>query len=141
MGCNPTYYKAPLVDFENLTIPSTPNYCIVKANQTGKLIIKPPVFSADLNALKYQWIEFLKLQPRLLLLKHEGNKYQYVQRSRIFHFPDLIDLEFVAIDAQHASVKIFSRSIYGYSDFGVNYKRVQTWLAQISQRLDLASRR
>ena len=54
----------------------------------------------------------------------------YVQRSSVLGFPDYISVK--AVPAENGSALIvWSRSRYGYSDLGVNKKRIDAWLAQI----------
>ncbi|MEM7423145.1 MAG: DUF1499 domain-containing protein, partial [Pseudomonadota bacterium] len=54
----------------------------------------------------------------------------YVQRTAVAGFPDYISVKAVETDGGAALI-IWSRSRFGHSDFGVNRKRVQAWLAQI----------
>lgn len=77
----------------------------------------------------------LSQQKRVKLLKSEGNRYQYVQRSFFFRFPDIIDVEFITHDKNQTALRIFSRSVYGHSDFGVNEKRIHTWLQYLKEGL------
>ena len=85
----------------------------------------------SIEQLKQQWKKMLSKQPRVKVIKREGNHFRYVQRSKIFRFPDIIDIEFLEIDTKHSSLNAFSRSVYGYSDLGVNQKRMQQWLVQL----------
>jgi uncharacterized protein (DUF1499 family) len=52
----------------------------------------------------------------------------YVTRSRVFGFPDYTT-------AQQAgdTLKVFGRSRFGDSDFGVNRARIKGWLSQIDR--------
>ncbi len=56
----------------------------------------------------------------------------YVQRSAVFRFPDTVRLQIVALDAESSSLALYSRSNYGYSDLGVNGRRVRDWMAAIA---------
>ena len=53
----------------------------------------------------------------------------YMQRSRVFGFPDYLTVTAVLMDGG-AGLMIFSRARYGRSDFGVNRARVEAWLEQ-----------
>ncbi|MEM9061576.1 MAG: DUF1499 domain-containing protein [Pseudomonadota bacterium] len=61
----------------------------------------------------------------------------YVQRSPTLGFPDVISVEAVDLgtgDAgQRSSFVIYSRSVYGYSDLGVNGARLDRWLKQLAE--------
>ncbi len=58
------------------------------------------------------------------------NQAAYVARSAFWNFPDLIQVAAVA-DGTGSRPVIYSRSLYGRYDFGVNRKRVEAWLAQL----------
>lgn len=51
----------------------------------------------------------------------------YVQRSALFGFPDYVSVRAVPVPGG-ASLAIWSRARYGYSDLGVNKARVERWL-------------
>ena len=54
----------------------------------------------------------------------------YVQRSRLFGFPDYISVR--AVEAPGgAALAVWSRSRFGRGDMGVNRARVEDWLAQL----------
>jgi uncharacterized protein (DUF1499 family) len=65
----------------------------------------------------------------------------YVQRSRVFGFPDYITVKAVATEStgegstvgSGAGLIIWSRARYGRSDFGVNRARVEAWLAALER--------
>ena len=42
------------------------------------------------------------------------------------------------LDAESSSLAIYSRSNYGYGDFGVNERRVRAWLAAIAEGIGQA---
>lgn len=55
----------------------------------------------------------------------------FVQRSAIFRFPDTVRVQVLSRKTGKgaaSSVIVYSRSNYGYSDMGVNKKRVRMWL-------------
>ncbi len=56
----------------------------------------------------------------------------YVRRTAVFGFPDYITVKAVEMDGGSALI-IWSRARYGYSDLGVNKKRIDGWLAQIDK--------
>lgn len=56
----------------------------------------------------------------------------YVQRTAVMGFPDYVTVKAVDVDGG-ASLIIWSRSRYGYSDMGVNQDRIDAWLAQIEK--------
>lgn len=72
-------------------------------------------------------------QPRVKLLRQDDKhwQYQYVQRSKWFRFPDLIDVQFMQIDSKQTTLQAYSRSIYGHYDFGVNCRRLMNWIENL----------
>lgn len=71
----------------------------------------------------------------------DGLRFDLVQRSRIFRFPDLISVEILPLrDSQggagRSTLAIFSRARYGRRDYGVNRQRIERWLAALSARLE-----
>jgi uncharacterized protein (DUF1499 family) len=54
----------------------------------------------------------------------------YVQRSRVFGFPDYVSVRAVEVPGGSALI-VWSRARFGYGDFGVNRARVENWLAAL----------
>jgi uncharacterized protein (DUF1499 family) len=122
------------IDFSTLMRSSTPNdalacpagYCQAKADiVTGTV----PLAAAALSA---KVIETLALEPRTELVARDttGLKLVFVQRSRLFRFPDTINIAIAPVGEDAADLAIYSRSNYGHGDLGVNAERVQDWLAK-----------
>lgn len=133
MGCNQQYKQKPLVDFDTLQLPNSPNYCLACPQCSGKRLIKTPTYAMSAEHLKQYWAQLISQQPRTHSLIDHNLQQRYIQRTAVWHFPDLIDIRFNPIDAQHTQLYIFSRSVYGYYDFGKNCKRVKNWLNTLHQ--------
>ena len=58
----------------------------------------------------------------------------YVARSAVFNFPDLVAVEVLPADGG-AGLVLWSRSVYGRSDLGANRRRLAAWLAALDRRL------
>jgi uncharacterized protein (DUF1499 family) len=55
----------------------------------------------------------------------------FVARSALLNFPDLI-----AVQVQpDSTVVLYSRSVYGYSDLGVNRRRLESWVTALNETL------
>jgi uncharacterized protein (DUF1499 family) len=61
-----------------------------------------------------------------------------VQRSRLLRFPDLITIRFIAIDANRTTLAIYSRSVWGQGDMGVNKARIRGWVGRLNNILNLS---
>jgi hypothetical protein len=54
-----------------------------------------------------------------------------VQESRVMRFPDTIDIAVLPVGGDKSTLAIYSRSLLGYGDFGVNRARIARWLAEL----------
>lgn len=64
----------------------------------------------------------------------------FVQRSALMAYPDVISARVVPLPpaadgAARSGVALYSRSIYGYSDLGVNAARIERWTAALAEAL------
>lgn len=125
------------VDFKHLEPINKPNYYLVCPREYCNL--KPqqysPVMGIDVNALMSRGEQVLDGMSRTQKIAYDAKRkqFQYVQKSLIFRFPDIVTIQYIPIDKQHSTMAILSRSKYGYSDFGVNKKRVQYILKSLTQ--------
>ncbi len=55
----------------------------------------------------------------------------YVERSILLGYPDYITVKISPISNSQAKLAISSRSRFGYSDLGINKKRVRRWVDAI----------
>jgi len=60
---------------------------------------------------------------------------RFLQRTRLMRFPDTIDIAVFAVGADKSTLAIYSRSLVGRRDLGVNRARVDRWLAALDSRL------
>eukprot|EP00041_Stephanoeca_diplocostata_P009269 m.142341 g.142341 ORF g.142341 m.142341 type:complete len:151 (-) comp17675_c0_seq3:357-809(-) len=68
-----------------------------------------------------------KTQQANLNTPGESEQIELCQRSLVFRFPDYITVQAIS-QPGGAALAIYSRSVYGYDDMGVNQKRIQRWL-------------
>jgi uncharacterized protein (DUF1499 family) len=125
------------VDFATLVLPSSPNTCLLTpttAPGVGHLHHDPfPVpVAAAFAAIRAIAAE----QPRTFSLADypERRQAQWVVRSRLMNYPDIVVAE-VAPAGDGAGLWLYSRSLLGHSDFGVNRERVIAWLGAFEDRL------
>jgi len=78
-------------------------------------------------------------QPRTYIAAEYPERLQvhYVVRSALLNFPDLVTVQVNpatgADGPDRGTLVIWSRSVYGRSDFGVNRDRTNAWLAAMRQ--------
>lgn len=72
-------------------------------------------------------------QPRTVLHAAYDDRLQahFVARSALLNFPDLIALQVTP----ESELILWSRSLYGRSDFGVNRTRLTAWIAALDTAL------
>lgn len=82
-------------------------------------------------------------QPRVFQIVIYPDRFQvhYVVRSAVFNFPDVVTAQVRQERPGTSELILYSRSVYGYGDFGVNRKRVETWIGQLETKLHRASER
>jgi len=125
------------VDFATLTLPRSPNACLLTptaAPGAGQLHRDPfPDGPAEVMAAIRATAA---AQPRTFPLADFPDRHQaqWLVRSRLMNFPDIVVAE-VAPIAGGTGLWLYSRSLIGWSDLGVNRARVLAWLAGIEARL------
>ena len=125
-----------MIDFQNLTPPKRPNYCIVAPGRPGERWLAPQQYDVPVDVLQQAWQRMIVKQPRVKVLQSTEQQIVYVQRSRIFRFKDIVVVEFVKLADQQSSIYLYSHSVLGYSDFGVNCQRVKQWLSALENCID-----
>ncbi len=124
----------PPMDFAHLARPATPNTALAApAGFTPAPDIvtrRYDIAPARLYALVRQ---VALAQPRTWLQVAYDDRMQahFVARSLVFNFPDLIAAQI----NPDGTLVLWSRSVYGRSDFGVNRRRLKTWLAALDRAL------
>ncbi len=128
---------AATIDFATLTPPADPNWFLVcPPGLCAATATAGPVFEISAERLRARWREVVAAQPRTeLLAEHpDGWQFDYVQRSARFRFPDIVTVRFIAVAPERSTLAVYSRSVFGASDFGVNRARTEAWLAILSER-------
>ncbi len=127
------------VDFAELRLTDKPNQFLMCP--PGICAADPhadsPAFDVSVEKLRERWRDVLAVQPRIELWAEdaEGLQFDYVQRSLRFRFPDLITVRFISVSLSRTTIAIYSRSVYGKSDFGVNRERIDAWLKTLREGL------
>lgn len=96
-------------------------------------VVKAPEYSISEADLAKVIDKVVMRSPRIskIATDSETGRMEYVQRTLIFRFPDVITFQSIPLTKDSSSVAIHSYSIYGAGDLGVNAKRVKTWLSEI----------
>ena len=60
-----------------------------------------------------------------------GNGARFLQHTHVMRFPDTVDMEAFSVGPNQSTLAIYSRSLIGRKDFGVNRARITRWLAAL----------
>jgi uncharacterized protein (DUF1499 family) len=123
------------VDFEDLKLMDKPNQFLMCPPGICNGHADSPVFDVPVDELRELWRDVVTTQPRVELLAENGQQIDYVQRSERFRFPDIITVRFISVSPSQSTLAVYSRSVYGKSDFGVNRKRIEAWLTNLREGL------
>jgi uncharacterized protein (DUF1499 family) len=135
----------PPMDLAGIERPATPNTALAGPANGGATAATPDVVThrypvpaarlfAAINAVALA-------QPRTFLAARYSDRLQahFVARSAVFNFPDLIAVQVTAdgpdANAGTSTLVLYSRSVYGRSDLGVNRGRLVVWLAALDASL------
>jgi len=108
-----------------------PNLCMAKPDATS------PVYDVPHVVLQQAWLALMAEQPGVVQvgISTDASQYDFIQRSQWVHFPDIITVRLIALPTGQSTLAIYSRSHYGYSDLGVNRKRIERWLKDLDKHL------
>lgn len=95
---------------------------------------RSPEFAVPAERLREVWKEVIGEEPRVVLLAERGERLDYMQRTPLLRFPDLVSVRFEPVSESSSTVVVYSRSIYGVSDLGTNRRRVTDWVEKVQAR-------
>ena len=101
--------------------PDKPN-CVSSQARNVEHSIEPFAFSDSVQDAKRRLRAALATEQRMTVIKDQDTYLHAEARSRVFRFVD--DVEFL-IDPEHKLIHVRSASRSGYSDLGVNRRRVE----------------
>jgi uncharacterized protein (DUF1499 family) len=101
--------------------PDSPN-CVSTQAQDGKHRIEPLRYTGTQDQAKQRIVQVISSMPRARVITDEGNYLHVEFTSLIFRFVD--DVEFF-FDDTNKLIQFRSASRTGYSDLGVNRKRME----------------
>ena len=132
------------VDFAHLPLVPKPNQAIVAPStiviETAKPVAPPiasPVLAQSAEQVRDTLIKLATAEPRTEVLwkSDDGMQVALLQQTALMRYPDFISAQFIQRDDGYSEIALYSRSIYGYDDIGVNGKRVARWLDKLNTEL------
>jgi uncharacterized protein (DUF1499 family) len=133
-----------LVDFQTLERSGKPNDALaVPADWTRPdAELRAPSFDVPSDRLRAAVERVALSEPRTELTRRDeaAGQLEFVQRSKIFRFPDTITVAIYASGSDGSTLALYSRARVGYSDMGVNRARLQRWLDRLRAELTQGGR-
>lgn len=128
-----------MLDLKTLTRPNKPNHHFVapRGFSSAPIDAEPPRFRMAPAALFGRVREIVLRQPRTRLREEAGDRFslEVRQRTLLFRFPDDVTITVLPTDGG-STLAIYSRSLCGRGDLGVNKRRVKHWLDAIGKVAD-----
>jgi uncharacterized protein (DUF1499 family) len=134
----------PPMDTTHIVRPASPNTALAApAGFNPSADIVTPQYKVSADRLFALARDVAASQPRTFqaALYPEQLQADYVVRSAMFNFPDLVMVQVLKDGADNSGLIVYSRSVYGHSDLGVNHKRLEAWLAALQTKLPAPSER
>lgn len=111
--------------------PSSPN-CVSSQTDSSNHYVSPISYNGSSQHALSTLVNILKKMKRTKIVEEEGDYIHAECKSQIFRFTD--DLEFL-FDKEKKIIEVRSGSRMGYSDFGVNRKRIEKIRQQFIKQL------
>jgi uncharacterized protein (DUF1499 family) len=127
------------VDFATLERRKSPNdalACLSSLCARAKIDFPSPSFPVPVEELRKRVDIVVGSEPNsdeLTCTTDCATSGRFVEYSPLFRFPDVIDVKVIEAGAGKSTLAIYSRSVVGYWDFGVNAERVRRWLAALTR--------
>jgi uncharacterized protein (DUF1499 family) len=128
------------VDFAALVRTRAPHdalACPEGACGDARIDILTPIYPVPGDELRNIVRDVASRQPgtRIVFSARWAEEDRYVVRSQLLRFPDTVNVRILGAGDQGSTLTLYSRSQIGYSDMGVNERRLRTWLAAIEERV------
>jgi uncharacterized protein (DUF1499 family) len=133
----------PVMDFSHLGRPASPNTALAApAGFQPPPDLTTPPYSVSAERLYAAVSQIAAAQPRSFPASAYPDRLQlhFVVRSAVLNFPDLVTAQVSAAGPAASTLVLYSRSVYGYSDLGVNRQRLITWLAALNAAMPPATK-
>ncbi|HEY7576395.1 MAG TPA: DUF1499 domain-containing protein [Acetobacteraceae bacterium] len=133
-----------LMDMAHIARPASPNSALAApAGSTPAPDLVTPRYPLAASRLYALVVAVAKRQPRTFVAAEYPAERQvhFVARSAVLNFPDLITAQVAEAAPAGSTLVLYSRSVYGYSDLGVNRRRLGMWLAAVQSEINRSDER
>ena len=128
-----------LMDMQRIERPATPNTALAApAGFVPTPDLVTPTYSTPADLLYRALRAVAVAQPRTFLAAEYPAERQihWVVRSVALNFPDLLTAQVSEVGPDRSTLVLYSRSVYGHSDLGVNRARLNTWIAALQTKIE-----
>jgi uncharacterized protein (DUF1499 family) len=125
------------VAFETLERRRTPNDFLVCPASLCRAAgdVEAPVFAAAPIGVNAALRRIIVATPLTTIVEEAEDRFRVVARTPIMRYPDTVAIRIVPRGEGSTTVAIYSRSLLGSHDYGVNRARVTGWLAALEKEL------
>ena len=123
------------VRFESLVLTSNPNQYLVCPPglcAKAKAHKESPQFDRTADDLRAAFENVILKSEAVTKMAESEDTLDVVARTPIVRWPDWVTVRFIPLGEDRSTLAIYSRSVYGRSDFGANEGRITDWLARLS---------
>jgi uncharacterized protein (DUF1499 family) len=134
---------APM-DLTQLHRPDSPNTALAGPVGTARAPdIATPAYPVPAARLYQLVMDVALAQPRTFLASTDpaARQAHFVTRSAWLNFPDLVTAQVGELGPDASALTLYSRSVYGYSDLGVNRQRLNAWLDALQTKINRTGER
>jgi uncharacterized protein (DUF1499 family) len=124
-GCSGTMPKLGINNGQLMPCPKTPNCVNSQATADEKHFIQPIHFAGPPQEAKSALLKILEAYKRTKIIVAEEEYIQAEFTSMVFRFVDDVEFYLPSTEAEETMIHVRSASRIGYSDFGVNRKRIE----------------
>ena len=128
------------IDFVELVRPRSPNTFLLAPTgfcSKASIDVPSPSYAMPAAYVRQAFLRVALAKPRVShVLKDDVSLYDnLVARSAVFGFPDLIAARFFDVEDRGSTLAVYSRSVLGHSDLGVNRRRILSWIRELEADL------
>ncbi len=127
------------VDFSSLVLTPKPNQFLVCPDgfcPSAKAHLTSPEYAISATKLAEVFHQIIDQQGGVKKIATFGGNLDLVVRTPLMGWPDWVTIQFISIEPEKSSIAIYSRSVFGHSDFGANEKRITLWLDILRQKIN-----
>ena len=127
------------IDTQRIERPASPNTALAApAGFAPPPDVVTPTYAMAAGRLYDAVRAVAAAQPRTFLAADYAAERQthWVVRSAVFNFPDLVTAQISGAGPDSSTLVLYSRSVYGRSDLGVNRQRLDAWLAALQTNIN-----